>query len=65
METEQPLPLSPVLQFVASEALALRKLARTNGCSTRRSQNQLLQQLDDADLALVSLALQQAEERAR
>jgi hypothetical protein len=44
-------------QEAVDQVLALRELTRTNGMSTTRSVNQILQSLPDADLIVVALAL--------
>ena len=49
--------LTPVQTAVLSQLLALRKLTFQTGTITRRTQNHILQNLGDDDLAVISVAL--------
>jgi hypothetical protein len=59
--SEDRLFLPPSLILIVHEVLSLRSLSKANGMSTRKTQNQILEQLAPSDLALVAHALELAE----
>lgn len=56
-------PVQTTAQAAAEKIIALKWMTRTRGFQTSRSQSAILKTLNEADLADVSLALQQHFEK--
>lgn len=62
MIMNQSLPtLTPRAQEIVNQVLALREYTRTSGHKTTKSQHQLIQSLDGAELADALRAIKQTE----
>ena len=53
----RPPVLTPVLGLFYYDLIALRKLTHESACRTTRAQNEILRQLDSADLTIIARAL--------
>jgi hypothetical protein len=61
MTSTTTLTLTPRAQEIVSQVLALREYTRTSGHKTTKSQHQLIQSLDGAELADALRAIKQTE----
>ena len=56
--------MTQIQKDAVEKIMALRKLTTETGCITSRTQNRLLQQLSDDDLAIVARELAQQQNSA-